>query len=123
MTTTHLRPLAHCALLAISSCFGAFAQTQYLAIDLGPTSRANAISAGQQGGYNCCGPSVVRHALLWSGAASTLQDLHPASAAAGAESGINAMTPGQQGGFVAGKAAIWNGSAGSYTSIHPAPYV
>jgi hypothetical protein len=109
------------ALAAVSFCVCASAQTQYLAIDLGPASRANAIAAGQQGGYTCCGPTVTRHALLWSSSAATLADLHPLSAT-GLESGINAMAPGQQGGFVGSSAAIWNGTAASYFSIHPAGY-
>ena len=123
MTFTCLRTAQYAALLTIASSAAALAQTQYLAIDLGPASRANAIAAGQQGGYTCCGPSVVRHALLWNGSAGTMQDLHPASAAPGAESGINAMAPGLQGGFVGNGAAFWSGTAGSYTSIHPAGYV
>ena len=110
-------------LLAVSAGACALAQTQYLAVDLGPASRANAISSGQQGGYTCCGPAVTRHALLWSGSASTILDLHPVSAAAGLESGINAMSPGQQGGFVSGGGAVWSGTAASYVSVHPAGYV
>ena len=123
MTTTCFRAAHNLALLTISCSFAALAQTQYLAIDLGPTSRANAISAGQQGGYTCCGPSIVRHALLWSGSAGTMQDLHPSSAAPGVESGINAMAPGLQAGFAGSGAAIWNGTAGTYASVHPAGYV
>ena len=110
------------AALALGCCLAASAQAQYLAIDLGPTTRANAVVAGQQAGYTCCGPNIVRHALLWSGSAATMQDLHPASAPAGTESGINAMAPGMQGGFAANQAAVWNGTAASYLNIHPPAY-
>lgn len=108
---------------AMTFVAGAAAQTRYVAVDLGPTSRANAVAGGQRAGYTCCGLAVVRHALLWSGSASTETDLHPASAPPGADSGINAMVAGQQDGFVGATAAVWFGTASSYVSIHPSAYV
>ena len=122
MPSKLLRNIHNATLVAFSSSLCLLAQTQYVAIDLGPVSRASAIAAGQQGGYTCCGPTVTRHALLWSGSASTMTDLHPANLAPQTESGINAMSPGQQGGFVGNFAGIWYGTAASYVNIHPAGY-
>ena len=107
-------------LLLTSPVFG---QTRYTTIDLGlsPTARSTAgakIGNGQQVGYSFMNSPV--HALLWSGSASTVVDLHPSSLPAGSTSAAYGVGGGQQVGFANSRAALWFGSPDSYVDLHPA---
>ena len=113
---------------AVTFGASAFAQTRYTAVDLGPapnpSTRANSASVNQQVGYTFSyGPGVLRHALLWSGSAAGVVDLHPSTAAPGTESGANGVSLGQQVGFVGTSAALWNGTPDSFVNLHPTGYL
>jgi hypothetical protein len=65
----------------------------------------------------------AQHAVTWSGSASSVIDLNPAS---DLTSVVMGMSPGQQVGwtkaaFQGQHAAVWSGSASSWTDLHPFP--
>ena len=106
-------------------------------VDLHPagftSSLAYGVGEGQQVGYGSIqyntnkkgGSSVVQcHALLWTGSAASVVDLHPAgfassgalSVAGGQQVGYGTCTDGTQ------HALLWTGRAASAVDLHPAGF-
>jgi hypothetical protein len=104
--------------------FRAFLWTSRSVVDLHPSgfrsSLAYATDGAQQVGI---GDLIAgnRHALLWSGSANSVVDLHPGSEECFSEA--HGVSDGQQVGYVrcgaAGRAALWTGSAESVIDLHP----
>ena len=109
-------------------------------VDLHPAgynySKALGVHDGQQVGYasslpyptvtaDSLGYHTTSHALLWSGTAASVVDLHPAGYDASEASATNGV---QQGGWVysaalvSQHAAVWSGTADSVVDLHPAGY-
>src|SRR5438132_10244406 len=93
----------------------------YTMIDLTPAGSATAsiagLSATQQVGSagfvtnTATGPSVVNHAMVWSGDAGSAIDLGVGAALA--------ISNGQQAGSANTHAALWNGTAESLVDLNP----
>ncbi len=108
-------------------------------VDLHPLgyvySKALGVHNGQQVGYSSTLPypgnmtdtpgyHTTSHALMWSGSAATVVDLHPAAYTASEANATNGV---QQGGWaytLAGgqHAVIWSGTPDSAVDLHPAAF-
>jgi hypothetical protein len=86
-----------------------------------PFSTGYGVGAGVQVG-SVIGSGGLSHAVMWTGSAATLLDLHPASAR---NSWAIATGTGQQGGYfdtdggTGWHAALWTGSAASLVELNP----
>src|SRR5690242_14930907 len=93
----------------------------YTMIDLTPAGSAGASIAGTSGTLQVgsagfvtdtpTGPSVVNHAMVWSGDAGSAIDLGVGTALA--------ISNGQQAGSANTHAALWNGTAQSLIDLNP----
>lgn len=107
------------------------------AVDLHPSGFNESIAYGTDGnrqvggGTNtsmdpiCC-TSDVNHALLWSGTASSVVDLHPTNLSGFRDSHVRGINGIQQVGHGSGTATggfdhalLWNGTANSAVDLHP----
>jgi hypothetical protein len=96
----------------------------YTMIDLTPDGSAGASIAGTSGAQQVgsagfvtdtpTGPSVVNHAMVWSGDAGSAIDLGVGTAMS--------ISNGQQAGSVNTHAALWNGTAESLIDLHPSAW-
>ena len=121
---------ARSAFLAAAMLLGSLSSTlhaQYTVVDLGPTgttSFGNGAGAGQQVGFTAANSTTTitgtNQAALWSGDATTLVSLHPATATT---SQANAAANGQQVGSVDSDAVLWNGTADSAVVLTPLGFV
>ena len=122
-TNTSLRAAA--VLLAITG-LAMRANAQYTVTDLTPagytSNFGNGIASGMQVGSGAPTASVISHALLWSGTAGSVVDLHPSSYTGG--SVANGLSGGTQVGYGAislggaTHALKWTGTAASFVDLN-----
>ncbi|MFO0832015.1 MAG: hypothetical protein U0637_09245 [Phycisphaerales bacterium] len=98
-----------------------------------PTAVANAVNSGNQSGTIDVGTGVDArtHAVIWSGPAHAIVDLHPAPGTA-IHSVVYAMDATTQGGtflgdggggtFSAGRPCMWSGTSESFVDLTPAGF-